>query len=124
MIVADTSIWIDFFRNDLKKSELLIDLIETRQVIMLDCVAGELLQGSKNKREREIIIEYWNNLPKINYDNLWIEAGIYSGINKLIDKGIGLIDAVIIVACKKSNSKLWTKDKKILTNITKEFIFI
>ncbi len=53
MIVVDTSIWIDFFRNDLQESELLINLIETRQVIMLDCVAAELLQGSKNKREKK-----------------------------------------------------------------------
>jgi hypothetical protein len=55
-------------------------------------------------------------------DNLWIEAGIYSSKNKLIDKGIGIIDSMIIIACKKSNSKLLTRDKKILKILDKDLI--
>ena len=93
-----------------------------QQVLFLECIAAELLQGAKTKREKDIIIEYWENLPNISMDGLWIEAGIFSIKNKLIDKGIGIIDSVIIIACKKTNSKLLTKDKKILRIIEKEFV--
>ncbi len=123
MIIIDTSIWINFLKGNLDNIGVIIDLIETRQVLMLECIAGELLQGAKSKKERDIIIEYWNNLPYISMDSLWIEAGIYSNKNKLIDKGIGIIDSVIIAACKKTNSNLWTNDKKILKIIDKELIF-
>jgi predicted nucleic acid-binding protein len=123
MIIIDTSIWIDFFNGNFEKNDTLIDLIETRQVLFLECIAGELLQGVREKREKELIINYWNNLPNISMENLWIEAGIYSSKNKLIDKGIGLIDSVIIVACMITNSKLLTRDKKILKIIDKDLIY-
>ncbi|GHV72922.1 hypothetical protein AGMMS49940_02240 [Spirochaetia bacterium] len=66
-------------------------------------VFGELLQGVKNKREEEIILDYWKHLPKIDNDTeITISAGIYSHKNKLIDKGVGLIDSII-----------WTLDTNI-----------
>jgi predicted nucleic acid-binding protein len=123
MIIIDTSIWIDFLKGNFEKNNIIIDLIETRQVLMLECISAELLQGAKSKREKDIIIEYWNNLPNISMDNLWIEAGVYSSKNNLIDKGIGIIDSVIITACKKTNSKLLTRDKKILRFLGKDIIF-
>ncbi|NOR44958.1 MAG: PIN domain-containing protein [Candidatus Delongbacteria bacterium] len=123
MIIVDTSIWIDFFKKKLDEFDILINLIETGQVIILDVIAAELLQGAKSKREVKIIKAYWDNLVKYSEHDLIVQAGEFSYENKFIDKGIGLIDSIIITATKNSNSKLWTRDKKILNNVTKDLIF-
>jgi hypothetical protein len=56
MIIIDTSVWIDYFNGNFEKNGILVDLIETRQVLFLECIAGELLEGAKSKREKDIII--------------------------------------------------------------------
>ena len=124
MIIVDTSIWIDFFKKKLDEFDILINLNETSQIIMLDVVAAELLQGAKSKREVKIIKGYWDNLTKYTEIDLIVQAGEYSYKNKLIDKGIGLIDSIIITATINSNSKLWTRDKKILNNVNGKMIFM
>ena len=123
MIIADTSIWIEFLKGNFEHSSYFVKLIENREILFLECIASELLQGVKSKREKEIILSYWKLLPKISMDSLWIEAGIYSSEKKLISKGIGLIDVVIIISAQNTNSKIWTLDKKILNNFTGSLIF-
>ena len=113
MIIADTSIWIEFLKNNEPYFQKMKKLLENREIIGIECIFGELFQGVKNKREKEIIELYWMNVPKIDEYGLWIEAGIYSSKYKLIDKGIGLIDAFIIISSIKTNSLIWTLDKKL-----------
>ena len=50
-------------------------------------------------------------------------AGEYSYKNKLIQKGVGLIDAVICMSAIINNGKIWTNDKKIKKSIFKSFIY-
>lgn len=120
MIIIDTSVWIEFLKQNAQYSDHVKELLENQRVLAIDCIFGELLQGAKNNSEREIIKSYWENLPKFNHDNIWIEAGSYSSEHKFISKGIGLIDSVILFSVKKSNSKLWTLDKKLLSVVRKE----
>lgn len=120
MIIIDTSIWIEFLKQNAQYSDHVKELLEFQKVLAIECIFGELLQGAKNNSEREIIKSYWENLPKFNHDNIWIEAGSYSSEQKLISKGIGLIDTVILFSVKKSNSKLWTLDKKLLSVVKNE----
>ena len=90
---------------------------------MLDIIAAELLQGAKSKREVKIIKGYWENLFKETKDDLIVQAGEFSYENKLIDKGIGLIDSIIITAAINSHSKLWTRDKKILNKLDDRILY-
>ena len=55
--------------------------------------------------------------------SVWIEAGRYSGEHKLVSKGVGLIDAVIIIAATRSNAKVWTLDRKLLRVLQEEIVF-
>jgi predicted nucleic acid-binding protein len=49
VILIDTSIWIDFFRNNNPTlSNKVVELLENRSVIGISCVFGELLQGHEN----------------------------------------------------------------------------
>ncbi|NLE00398.1 MAG: PIN domain-containing protein [Fibrobacter sp.] len=114
MIIIDTSIWIEFFRGNQPYFDQVSELIENNDVIGLSPVFGELLQGAKNNYERSIITEFWDNIYKIKEDDLFIQAGAESSRSKWLDKGVGLIDSVIITAAKKSAAFIWSLDKKLL----------
>ena len=81
MIILDTSVWIEFLKNNPEYFSKVKYLLENQQVLAIECIFGELLQGAKNKREIEIISLYCENLPKIKIENGWIQAGIYSSVN-------------------------------------------
>ena len=113
MIIVDTSVWIEFLRKNDKIFLHLEEKIQNREAYAIEPVFGELLQGARGQRENDIIKLYWNYLPKVEEKNIWIEAGIYSSTHKLISKGVGLIDSIIIILAKKTQSKIWTLDKKL-----------
>jgi len=114
MIILDTSVWIEHLKNNQNFFPVICKFLESREILAVECVFGELLQGVKNKYEKEIILKFWKYLPKENYENIIIEAGEYSANNKLPDYGVGLIDSIILMHGIKSNSKIWTLDKKFL----------
>ena len=120
MIILDTSIWIEHLRNNPVYFQVIKNYMENREILAVECVFGELLQGVKKQSEKEIIINYWTHLPKEYYENIIIEAGNYSAQNKLLDHGVGLIDAIILMHGIRSNSKIWTLDTKFLNVIPEE----
>ena len=122
-IIVDTSIWAEFLKGNTLYFPHLQDLLENQNVLVIDCIFAELLQGAKDKRERDIILSYWNNLPKVEISDLYINAGIYSSEHKLVPKGIGLIDSVIIISCHHYKTKIWTLDKKLQNVMKKEEIY-
>lgn len=113
MILADTSVWIEFLKRKEPVFSQLRDYIERREVVALECIFGELMQGARNTNEREVIQSYWEALPKIAEEGLWIEAGRFSGEKNLVSRGVGLIDAFILTAAQRSGSRVWTLDKKL-----------
>jgi len=123
MIILDTSLWIEFFKNNQAYYPTIKNLLENQKILALECIFAELLQGAKNKREIEIISLYWHNLPKYIKSNDWIEAGIYSSQHKLYSKGIGLIDCVIIISARNANARIWSLDKKLNSVLKKEELF-
>jgi predicted nucleic acid-binding protein len=122
-IIADTSVWIEFLKGNPVYFTRLRDLLENRLILGLDCVFAELLQGARNKPERDTIISYWENVPRIEIDDLFIQAGIYSSGHKLIAKGVGLIDSAIIISCHHYDAKIWTLDKKLIAVIKKDELY-
>jgi len=120
MIILDTSVWIEFLKNNPEYFSRVKRLLENQQVLAIECIFGELLQGAKNKREIEIISLYWENLPKAKTENGWIQAGIYSSVNKLTSQGVGLIDSYIITSARNNNARIWSFDKKINSLLKKE----
>jgi predicted nucleic acid-binding protein len=123
MVIPDTSIWIDFFR---KKPDVFLkmkELLENRAILAVECIFGELLQGCKDKEEIDVVKGYWQNLPKVDQYSSFIEAGEISAMEKFLSKGVGLIDAVLIVSLRKTKSQIWTLDKKLLSVLSKEEIY-
>jgi hypothetical protein len=123
MIIADTSVWIEFLKGNEPVFRRMQTLLENREITALEPVFGELLQGAKNKRERQVITDYWKNTPRIDESELWIVAGLYAGEKKLFAKGVGLIDAYIVIASLKTNAQVWTLDEKLHKVLQPEFIY-
>ncbi len=123
MIIPDTSVWIEFLKGNPKYKSKIKEMLETNKRLAVECIFAELLQGVRNKRERNIILSYWYHLPKIDGSVFFIEAGLFSNDNKLTNKGVGLIDSLIYIHTLKSNSMLWTLDKKLLKNISDNLIY-
>jgi predicted nucleic acid-binding protein len=123
MIILDTSVWIEFFKNNPVINPPVKSFLENQKILALECIFAELLQGAKNKREIDIISLYWDNLPHYSKQHHWIEAGIYSSRNKLHSKGIGLIDCVIIISARNANARIWSLDKKLNSVLKKEELF-
>ena len=112
-IVLDTSIWIEYFKANPKYFSPCQKLLDHRQVWTLDIIYGELVQGTKGKRELEFLDTFYQNLPKINVQNLGYHAGLFSQKHQLLNLGISLIDSIIILTCLENGLKLWSLDKKI-----------
>lgn len=114
MILVDTSVWIEFLRGQNKEigRGLLVQLNQ-RNVLAASPVFGELLQGVKDARERDIILTYWHNLPKGDEQHLMVEAGQLSYEYKLFGKGVGLIDCALLSLAIRGDHFLWTLDKRL-----------
>ena len=79
-IIADTCVWIEFFRNP--ESGLTLQLkehIKERKVVMVGMVLAEILQGIRTKKEARIVKESLKKLPylEVTWDT-WEKAGVLS----------------------------------------------
>ena len=123
MILVDTSIWIEFFKGRPLYYNTLSKLLENREIIAIECVFGELLQGARSFQEKTLIKRYWSLLPKIEEEGIWLMAGESSSYKKLHSKGIGIIDLALLSAARITQSKIWTLDKKLLSILKPTEIF-
>ena len=123
MILVDTSIWIEFFRGNEPYFTKLKEIIESSDVLAHEVVFGELLQGCKNKTELNFILEYWESLSNIVSNGSFIQAGKLSFEDKHLDKGIGIIDSILINEARQKNLKIWTLDKRLLKLLESKYVF-
>ena len=123
MVIIDTSVWVEFLKGKQPFFDKITALLEENQVYALECIFAELMQGALNSRERDVIYDYWKNLPKSDVKNMFIKAGIESGKNKWTSKGVGLIDSVIIVSARETLSRIWTLDSKLRNILKREEMF-
>ncbi len=121
MIIADSSIWIEALRAKGNYLNSLEELALDHRLLILEPLVAELIQGAKSKSEVEDILCFWDALPHINENHIWIEAGINSYNYKWQSKGVGTIDAFIITIAWKYDYKIWTLDKKLAQAAGKNF---
>jgi hypothetical protein len=120
MILVDTSVWVEFLRGKEPCRADLLRLLEEREVWAVEPVFAELLQGCRNEDEFDVILGYWNGLPRISPQNLLIKAGEQSWRNRWFSQGVGLADAAIISAAREAQVKIWTLDIRLKKVLKKE----
>jgi predicted nucleic acid-binding protein len=114
VIIADTSVWVEFLRNREPVHARLKELLERGSVLGAECIFGELLSGARSRRENDLIESYWKSVPKIDETGIWIEAGRLSASRSLHARGAGLVDAAILAFAARTNAKIWTLDRRLL----------
>lgn len=120
-IMVDTSVWIEYFKNNVQIANFIERNLLEDNVSLVGIIISELVQGIKNEKEREIIRI---NLSAVNYIDMkfedWINVGELS--NKLRKSGlvIPLSDIVIAAAAIKNDLLLVARDKhfKLVPGLT------
>lgn len=123
MVAWDTSVWIQFFKGNEPYFREVQTLIEAKSVTTIEPIFGELLKGALNKREIDTIKNFWEYITELKEPGLFIKAGELAYKQKLVSKGIRLIDASIIYATINNNYTLWTLDNKILNHLEQKYIY-
>ena len=75
-VIADTCIWIDYFRGRGAISKALLGIIQGGDILITGPVVYELLQGAKTKKDADLIKEATQALPRlaVTHDT-WLLAG-------------------------------------------------
>jgi predicted nucleic acid-binding protein len=107
MILADTSVWVQFFRSG--DSELRT-LLEEGLVAMHDVVLGELACG--NLRDRSRTISELRLLPRIEAATTEETLALIAN-HGLHGRGLGWIDAHLLAAALLAPVGLYTRDRAL-----------
>lgn len=106
--LVDTSVWIDHL---IKPNSKLIELLENRLVLVYSGIIGELACGSFKKRAQ--FLSDLKLLPR-SKEVSWEEVIEFIDLNKLNGKGIGWVDAQILLSTRLSDATLFSHDKKLM----------
>jgi predicted nucleic acid-binding protein len=108
MILADTSLWIDYLRHG---EPLLADQLSQGNILMHGMVLGELAIG--NFKNRPLLLKRWSALPFIQ---TMPDAQVLDFIetHQLMGRGVGWIDLHLLTAVSVVGTvQLWTRDKRL-----------
>ena len=106
MVLVDTSVWINYFRQGNPDLERLLDAYE---VTIHDFIIGELACG--NFKNRSQIFQFLQLLPKIDQAS-HSEVLHYIESNQLMGRGLSYVDIHLAVSAKISGINIWTADKR------------
>jgi predicted nucleic acid-binding protein len=124
MILIDTSVWIEFFKQNPDYVHEVITLLESKKVVVIELIYAELLYGAKNQKEKNVLVAYWKTLPKIKLaGDFLIESAEIANAGNYHNLGVGLIDAVIARVTIQNQFKLWTLDKKLIKCLEKKYLY-
>lgn len=107
MIIVDTSVWADHFRNP---AGALAALILSNRIAQHPFVTSELALGNPRDRGSMVaMLEALHNVqPEKNSDLLqFVEQRELGGT------GIGFVDAHLLASSATNQALLWTRDKRL-----------
>ncbi len=107
MILVDTSVWVEHFRN----GNIGLDtLLQEGQVVCHPFIVGELACGNIKNRSR--ILSLLSTLP-IAHTAEHEEVMHVIETYQLMGKGLGYIDVHLLASAMLTNIPLWTLDKRL-----------
>jgi predicted nucleic acid-binding protein len=108
MILVDTSVWVDHFRNG---NAELQNLLSNNEVLMHPFIVGELSCGTmQNRRE---ILRLLQELPEAHVAEHDEVLGLVER-KHLWGQGVGWIDVHLLASALLSLSTIWTFDRQLL----------
>jgi predicted nucleic acid-binding protein len=108
LILADTSVWIDYLRSGIRDMRLHLD---QGRIVIHPFIIAELALGSL--RERTKTLALLDLLPQVRMPNV-AEVRLLIEARQLCSLGIGLTDAYLIASVLiDAPTLLWTRDKAL-----------
>jgi predicted nucleic acid-binding protein len=107
MVLVDTSIWVDHFRNG---NPELMRLLNQDQVMCHPFVLGELACG--NLKNRGGILSLLHRLP-VAIEATHGEVLEFIENNDLMGRGLGYIDMHLSASARLTGVPMWTLDKNL-----------
>ena len=112
MILVDSSVWIDFWRNRVY-TDSLAGLIDDQLVLTHDLVIAELAVGNLGPaRVRVEILAGLDVLPRATVAELK-EVLTLIHVEHLDRRGLGGIDVHLLASARLASASLWTADKTL-----------
>ena len=111
-VLADTSVWIEFFRKREPWYGVVAKLMDDRRLCCMGIILAELIQGAKTDAERDVLRDFvhvFEFLP--DTVEHWRQAGELSRAFRKKGKSIGLADCYIAVTAAVGNAQFLTLDK-------------
>lgn len=108
MILVDTAVWIDHFRDG---GSSLAGLLERGEVLAHPWVTGELALGQL--RGRAEILRLLGQLPQATVATA-AELLAFVERHELFGLGIGYVDAQLLAGTRLTDdARLWTRDRRL-----------
>lgn len=115
MIVPDTSIWIEFLKQNEPVTSRFLTLLKAGKVAVIEPIFAELLYGIRKPKDKELVLSFWQILPKLDFESgSMLRASQFANDQNFHNLGVGLMDAAIMQPVINSGYQLWTLDKKVL----------
>ena len=113
--IIDTSVWIDYFNAIINsKTDNVVELIKANEVLILPVILQEVLQGIRNDKLFNSIIETLVPLEFISYHQIEMSIGAASLYRNLKTNGVTIRkpnDCLIAAICIANNIPLLHNDK-------------
>jgi len=107
MILVDTSVWIDYFRERVPE---LAALLGQGLVVMHPFVVGELACGNLANRDETLsLLRQLQSSAVAEHEEV---IGFIEG-QQLFGRGIGYVDVHLLASAAIDGSKLWTRDRRL-----------
>ncbi|MFN3740321.1 MAG: PIN domain-containing protein [Thermodesulfovibrionales bacterium] len=111
-VLADTSVWIEFFKSDSEIGDQLEALLKGNSVWTCGITIFELLQGVKSDSEKKTILEILSALPYVEMSlKIWHKAAEISVSLKKKGLTLPLSDILIASIAIENNLSIFTLDK-------------
>jgi len=109
--LADTTVWIEFFRGKSKVADLIEMLLTENAVCTCGVVMFELLQGIKSEGEKNKILSILATLPYFEMtQKLWRSAAEVSLSLKMHGVSLPLSDIFIATIAVENDLSIYTLD--------------
>lgn len=112
MVIADTSVWVQFLRARGSAEHLELDRLLARgEVLMVGAVLAEVLQGARSQPEFESLRERLAALPYVEAtQGIWASVGALSYQLRQQGVMVALVDLLIASLAMEHGHQVYTLD--------------
>jgi len=115
MVIADTSAWIEYFKDGIPSVVKTLDYCLEHDLVGIgDLVYCEVIQGIKADKERELVASLFQSLPRFDMVGFKIAEKSAYNFRLLRSKGITVrktMDVLIGTFCAENNFELLHYDR-------------